>query len=166
MTSRAIIALSLLLLGACASEEAAPVDAGKTSQQATPPGEAPGDCDGVWRAADAELGTMWLEVKDDEDCVIIGADGQRFVFEADSEDGGLVGRIEVGNPGLKILFGPEATDEVEGTINFAMGFAEARFERKGEALDATFWRRSRPQETKKTIRMTRPPEGATMPQGP
>lgn len=161
-----LLLLLVLVIAGCASDPDAPLEGG--AGKARPPGAKGREtCVGLWRAADAELGTLWLEVQDDDDCVLTGVDGQRFEFEADSEEGGLVARVEVGNPGLKILFGPEGTEEVEGTINFAMGFAEARFQPAGpDKLDVTFWRRSRPAETKKTVRMSRPPAGERPPAGP
>lgn len=120
---------------------------------------------GTWRAADDELGQMTLQVAQGAangvDCVLTGVDGQRFEFGstlAAEEDGsgGFEVELEVGNPGLKVLFGPPGTNEVEGHINFAMGRARAAFRRRKDEpfLDARFWRESRPADTLKTIRMT------------
>lgn len=120
---------------------------------------------GTWQAADDELGRMTLEVRQGAangvDCVLTGVDGQRFELDgtlSEEEDGagGFEVELEVGTPGLKVLFGPAGTNEVEGHINFAMGRARAAFRRReGEPyLDARFWRASRPTDTLKTIRLT------------
>lgn len=126
---------------------------------------------GTWRATDDELGSMTLEVEQGSaggvDCVLVGVDGTRFEFDATLEEEGPAGRfdveLEVGTPGLKVLFGPAGTNEVEGTINFAMGRAMASFRRptKDAAyLDARFWRESRPLDTLKTIRLSEVPGAA------
>lgn len=134
---------------------------------------------GTWRATDDELGQMTLEVTQGAangvDCVLTGVDGQRFEFDgtlSDEEDGsgGFEVELEVGDPGLQVLFGPPGTNEVEGHINFAMGRARAAFRRrKADAtlrpstredgtyephIEARFWRESRPENTLKTIRLT------------
>lgn len=120
---------------------------------------------GTWRATDDELGQMTLVVSQGAangvDCVLTGVDGQRFdldgTLENDGEGGGgFEAELAVGDPGLKVLFGPPGTDEVEGHINFAMGRACAAFHRRKEDpfLEARFWRESRPENTLKTIRMT------------
>lgn len=125
---------------------------------------------GTWRATDDDLGSMTLEVQGDTtsvDCVLTGVDGTRFAFDADLVEEGPAGgfdvELEVGDPGLKVLFGPKGTNEVEGTINFAMGRAMASFRRPAKDapyLDARFWRESRPEGTLKTIRLSEVPAGA------
>lgn len=126
---------------------------------------------GAWRATDDELGSMTLEVQEGVaggvDCVLTGVDGARFEFDATLEEDGPAGgfevELEVGTPGLKVLFGPAGTNEVEGTINFAMGVAHASFRRptkEAPYMDAKFWRASRPQDTLKTIRLSEVPGGA------
>lgn len=126
---------------------------------------------GTWRATDDELGSMTLEVEQGSaggvECVLVGVDGGRFEFDATLEEDGPAGvfdvELEVGSPGLKVLFGPAGTDEVEGTINFAMGRVMASFRRptkEAAYLDARFWRESRPQGTLKTIRLSEVPGAA------
>lgn len=126
---------------------------------------------GIWRATDDELGTMTLEVQQGAaggvDCVLTGVDGGRFEFDATLDADGPAGEfevaLEVGTPGLRVLFGPAGTNEVEGTINFAMGVARAAFRRPtrdAPYLDARFWRESRPLDTLKTIRLSEVPGGA------
>lgn len=120
---------------------------------------------GTWRAVDDELGRMTLEVEQGAangiDCVLTGVDGQRFEFDGtlsrgEDGSGGFEAELEVGNPGLKVLFGPAGTNEVEGHINFAMGRARAAFRRRRDEphLEARFWRESRPTDTLRTIRLS------------
>lgn len=132
---------------------------------------------GTWRAADDELGSMTLEVREGAagtiDAVLTGVDGARFEFDAALEEDGPAGgfdvELEVGSPGLRVLFGPAGTNDVEGTINFAMGQARAAFRRPSPDapyLDARFWRESRPLDTLKTIRLSQVPGGAQGAAGP
>jgi hypothetical protein len=135
------------------------------------------DLDGTWRVADATLGTLSVKL-DGDDGVITSVDGVQFEFDGrlSRKDGQvrLSTELEVGTPGLKVLFGPPGTGDVEGTINFAMGHARALFARQEGApfITARFWRASRPADTLKEVRLTpvtppaAPPPASTPPATP
>jgi hypothetical protein len=122
---------------------------------------------GEWVATDDKLGTMNLTIRgsdDDLECVLTDTRGKRFEFEesAELEDGALrfETELEVGKRGVKVLFNqPEASLEVAGDMNYAMGNAMAAFsrqERDGvQVVAAAFYRESRPEDTRRTINLIR-----------
>ena len=132
--------------------------------------------DGRWQASDPELGTLTLEAdatsSGSVECVLTDLHGKRYEFEAspsDVEEGGqLEHEFEVGTKGIKVLWNdPVSSRHIEGSMNYAMGRATGvftRMQREGQDLiRAAFFRKSRPEDTRKSIWLERVDPAAAAP---